>query len=164
MGVRPGCSSILEGANFLGKGFDLFAKRIDGRPVVFVNLIDHLDHDHILLVRSGSPNFLVLVYLVEKVHEISTWRGVSQVSLINVWEACYCVASGSLKPGGALPHENWGQGRGAILSRGAPSTRGWWGRSAALPFPLPRRREPNGWTAGSMWYSCNLTDHATQKS
>jgi len=36
--------------------------------------------------------------------------------------------------------------------------------SAALPFPLPRRREPKGGTEGSMWYSCNLTGHVTQKS
>jgi len=81
--VRPG-SSVLEGANFLAKGFDLFAVRIDGRPVVLVNLIDHLDQDHILFAGGGSPNLLVLVYLVEKVQEVGAWTGVSQVSLMNM--------------------------------------------------------------------------------
>jgi len=38
------------------------------------------------------------------------------------------------------------------------------GGSAALPFPLPRRREPKGGTEGSIWYSCNLTGHVTQES
>ena len=115
-------SSVLKGANLLGKAFDLFAKRVDGRPVVFVNLIDHLDHNHILFAGGGSPNFLVLVYLVEKVQEVGTRRGVSQVSLIDMWEACYRVASGSLKRERACWHENWGQGRGALLIGGAPST------------------------------------------
>jgi len=129
-----------------------------------VNLIDHLDQDHILFAGSGGPNLLVLVYLVEKVQEVGAWRGVSQVSLINMWEARYRVASGSLKRGGACWHENWGQGRGALLSGGAPCTRGWWGGLAALPFPLPRRHEPKGGTEGSMWYSCKLTGHVTRKS
>ena len=124
-GVRPG-GSVLEGANFLGKGFDLFAEWVDGRPVVLVNLIDHLDHDHILFAGGGSPKLLVMVYLVEKVLEVGAWGGVSQVSLINMWEARYRVASGPRKQRGALWHENWGQGGGAILSGGAPSTRGWW--------------------------------------
>ena len=77
----------------------MFAKRIDGRPVVLVNLIDHLDHDHILFTGGGSPNFLVLVYLVEEVQEVGAWtrRSVSQVSLIDMWEACYRVDSGSLE-------------------------------------------------------------------
>ena len=65
-----------------------------------MNLIDYLDHDHILFPGGGSPNFLVLIYLVEKVQEVRAWRGVYQVSLINMWEACYRVASGSLKRGG----------------------------------------------------------------
>jgi len=81
--VRPG-SRVLEGANFLAKGFDLFAVRIDGRPVVLVNLIDHLDQDHILFAGGGSPNLLVLVYLVEEVQEVGAWKGVSQVSLMNM--------------------------------------------------------------------------------
>ena len=67
-----------------------------------MNLIDHHDHDHIPFAGSGSPNLLVLVYLMEKVQEVGAWRGVSQVSLINMWEARYRVASGSLKRGRAL--------------------------------------------------------------
>ena len=35
-----------------------------------MNLIDHLDHDHIPFAGGGSPNLLVLVYLVEKVQEV----------------------------------------------------------------------------------------------
>jgi len=66
-------------------------------------------------------------FILEKnVQEVGAWRGVSQVSLINMWEACYRVTSGSLKRGGALRYENWGQGGGAVLSGGVPSTRGWW--------------------------------------
>ena len=82
-GVSPGCS-VLVSANFLSQGSDLFAKSIDGHPVVFLNLIDHLYHDHILFAGSGSPNFVVLVYLVKKVQEVGAWRGVPQVSLINM--------------------------------------------------------------------------------
>jgi len=129
-----------------------------------VNLIDHLDQDHILFAGGGGPNFLVLVYLVEKVQEGGTWRGVSQVSLIDMWEACDCVASGSVEQGGACWHQNWGQAGGAVLSGGAPSTRGWWGGVGCFAFPLTRRREPKGGTEGSRWYSCNLTGHVTRKS
>jgi len=81
--VRPG-SSVLQSANFLAKGFDPFAVRIDGRPVVLVNQIDYLDHGHVLFAGGGSPNLLVLVYLVEKVQEVGAWKGVSQVSLMNM--------------------------------------------------------------------------------
>ena len=38
------------------------------------------------------------------------------------------------------------------------------GGSAALPFPLPRPREPKGGPVGSMWYSCNPTRHVMWKS
>ena len=81
-----------------------------------MDLIDHLYHDHILFASCGSPDFLVLIDLVEKVQEVGAWRGVSQVSLIDMWEACYCVASGSLEQGGACWHGDRGQGRGALLS------------------------------------------------
>jgi len=129
-----------------------------------MDLIDHLYHDHIFFAGCGSPDFLVLIYLVEKVQEVGAWRGVSQVALIDMWEACYRVASGSLKRGGACWHENWGQGRGTLLSGGAPSTCRRWGGLVFLPFPLFRRLEPKGGTEGSMWYSCNLTGHVTRKS
>ena len=85
-GVRLGCS-VLEGAHYLGKGFDLFAKCIDGRPVVLMDLIDHLYHDHIFFASGGSPNFQVLIYLMKKVQEIGTGRGVLQEYLIDMWEA-----------------------------------------------------------------------------
>jgi len=136
--------SVLEGANFLGKGFDLFAKDIDGRRVVLVNLIDYLDHDHILFGGGGGPNFLVMIYLVEKVQEVGTWRGVSQVSLIDMWEACYGVASGSLERGGALRHEDWGQGGGALLSGEAPSTRRWWGVVGCFAFSFATTMRARG--------------------
>jgi len=97
-----------------------------------VNLIDHLDHDHILFAGGGSPNFLVVVYIVEKVQEVGAWRGVSQVCLIDMCEACYRVASGSLERGVALRHEDWGQSWCALLGGGTPSTRGWWGGGQPL--------------------------------
>jgi len=56
----------------VGKGFDLFAKRINGRPVGLMNLMDHLYNDHIFFAGSGSPNFLVLIYLMKKVQEVGT--------------------------------------------------------------------------------------------
>jgi len=78
---------------------------------------------------------------VEKVHEVGAWRGVSQVSRINMWEACYPVGSGFLEQGGALQHENWGQGWGTLRSGGAPSTYGRWGRVGrfALSFVMTTR-------------------------
>jgi len=145
--VRQGCS-VLEGANFRGKGCNLFAKRIDGRPVVFVNRIDHLDHDHILFPGGGGPNFLVLVYLMEKVPEVGSWRGVSQVSLINIWEASHHVASGSLECGGALRHENRGQGGGALLRGAAPSTCRWWVGVGSFAFAFATATRANGRDTG----------------
>jgi len=129
-----------------------------------MDLIDHLYHDHIFMAGYGSPNLLVLVYLVEKVQEEGTWRAASQVPLINMWEACYRVASGSLERGGACWHENWGQGQGTVVSGGEPAPAGGRGGLAFLPFPLFRRPEPKGGTKGSIWYSCNLTGHVTRKS
>jgi len=99
-----------------------------------MDLINHLYHDHILFAGCSSPDFLVVIYLVEKVQEVGAWGGVSQVSLINMWEACYRVASGSLERGGACWHEDWGQGRGALLSGGAPSTCRRWGGVGLFAF------------------------------
>ena len=124
------------------------AERIDDRPVVLVNLIDHLDHDYILLAGGGSHDLLVLVYLLEKMQEVGASRGVSQVSLINMWEARDCVASGSLNRGGALRDENWGRGGGAILSRGAPSTHGRWGWVGGFAFSFATTRRAKGIDTG----------------
>jgi len=109
-----------------------------------VNLVDRLSHNHILLAGRGSPNLLVLVYLVEKVQEVGAWRGVSQVSLINMWEARYRIASGWLNQGEALRHENWGQGGGAILSGGAPGTRGRWGFLGRFAFSFATATRAKG--------------------
>jgi len=49
--------------------------------------IDHLYHDHIFFTSGGSSNFHVLVYLVKKVQEIGTGRGILQEFLIDMWEA-----------------------------------------------------------------------------
>ena len=101
-----------------------------------MDLIDHLCHDHILFAGCGSPDFLVLIYLVEKLQEVGAWRGVSQVSLIDMWEACYRVASGSLERGGACWHKDRGQGRDALLSGGAPGTCRSWGGVGLFAFPF----------------------------
>jgi len=101
-----------------------------------MDLINHLYHDHIFFTGCGSPDFLVLIYLVEKVQEVGAWRGVSQVSLIDMWEACYRVASGSLEQGGACWLEDRGQGRGTLLSGGAPSTCRCWGGVGLFAFPF----------------------------
>jgi len=71
-----------------------------------MDLIDHCYYDHIFFPGCCSPNFMVLIYLVKKVLEVGAWRGLPQVSLINMWESCYCVASESLEPEGALRYEN----------------------------------------------------------
>jgi len=63
-GARPGYNTF-ECANLLGKSCDLFAQLIDGRPVVFLDLIDYFYHDQIVFAGCGSPNFQLLVYLVE---------------------------------------------------------------------------------------------------
>jgi len=83
--VRPACS-ILEVANFLSNGFDSFAERVDGRPVVLMDLIDHFYHDHIVFASGGSSNFEFLVYLVRRVQEIETGRGILQETLITLGE------------------------------------------------------------------------------
>jgi len=65
-----------------------------------MDLINHLYHDHILFAGGGSPDFLVLIYLVEKVQEVGAWGGVSQVSLISVRYG----ASGAPKNAGPRPN------------------------------------------------------------
>jgi len=109
-----------------------------------VNLIHHLDHNHILFAGGGGPNYLVLVYLVEKVQEVGAWRGVSQVSLIDMWEGCYCVTSGLLEGGGACWHEDWGQGRSAVLSGGGPSTCWRWGGVGLFAFSFVQTTRTKG--------------------
>jgi len=85
---------------------------------------------------------------MEKVQEVGVWRAVSQVSIINMWEARYRVACGLLKRGGALRHENWGQGGGTILRGAAPSTHGWWGWVGGFAFSFATTARAKGWDRG----------------